>query len=85
VFDVVFLIFEQVRGVVVDGDGSDFIADPVEFASTFAGVVFAGDFSHDIQTVSDLSEDRVAVVEERNWEPLVPGPAFAMEKTPGAA
>ncbi len=66
-FDVVFLIFEQVRGVVVDGDGSDFIADPVEFASTFAGVVFAGDFSHDIQTVSDLSEDRVAVVEERSW------------------
>jgi len=71
VFDVVFLIFEQVRGVVVDGDGSDFIADPVEFASTFAGVVFAGDF--------------FGVVVMKNWEPLVPGPAFAMEKTPGAA
>jgi len=50
----------------VDGDGSDFIADSVEFASTFAGVVFAGDFSNDIQTVGDLAEDGVAVVEERS-------------------
>lgn len=63
-FDVVLLVFEQFRGVVVDGDGSDFIADPVEFASTLARVVFAGDFFDDIEAVGDLSEDRVAVVEE---------------------
>ena len=63
-FDVVFLIFEKIGGVVVDGDGRDFIADPVEFASALAGVVFAGDFSNDIQTVGDLAEDGVAVVEE---------------------
>ncbi len=49
----------------MDGDGSDFVADPVEFAAAFAGVVFTGDFFDDIQTVGDLTEHRVAVVEER--------------------
>ena len=49
----------------MDGDGSDFVADPVELAAAFAGVGFTGDFFDDIQTVGDLTEHRVAVVEER--------------------
>lgn len=48
------------------GDGCDFITDPVEFASTLAGVVFAGNFPNDIQTVGYLPEDGVAVIEERS-------------------
>ncbi len=49
----------------MDRDGSDFIADSVEFAAALAGVGFAGDFFDNIQTVGDLTEHRVAVVEER--------------------
>ncbi len=62
--DVVFLICKKLGGIVVDGDGSDFIADPVELAAALAGVVFTGDFFDNIQTVGDLTEHRVTVVEE---------------------
>lgn len=65
--DVVLLIGKKIGGVVVDSDGSDFIADPVELAAALAGVGFAGDFFDDIQTIGDLTEHRVAVVEERGW------------------
>lgn len=62
--EVVLACLEECGGIVVNGDGSDFIADAVEFAALFAGVVFAGDFFHDIHAVGDLAEDRVAVVQE---------------------
>lgn len=65
-FDVVLLISEQIGGVVVDRYGSDFIANSVELAAALAGVVFTGDFFDDVQAVGDLTEHRVAVVEERS-------------------
>lgn len=63
-FEMIFLAFEKRAGVVVNGDGVDFIADSIELAAPFTRVVFAGDFFHNIQTVRDLAKYRVAVVEE---------------------
>ena len=63
-FDMILLGFEQVGGVVVNGDRCDFIAGSVEFAAVFAGVVLTGYFADDVEAVGDLAEDRVAVVEE---------------------
>jgi len=63
-FEIVRLGFEQCGGVVVDGDGGDFVAHAVVFAAALAGVVFAHDFSGDVETVRNLAEYRVAVVEE---------------------
>ncbi len=62
--DVVLLICKKIGGVVVDGDGSDFVADSVEFAAALAGVVFAGVFFDYFHAVGDLAEHRVGVVEE---------------------
>ena len=65
-FDIVLLGFEQIRGVVVDGDRGDLVADTVEFAAAFAGVVLAGNFLDHVEAVGHLAEDRMAVVEERS-------------------
>ena len=63
-FDVVLLRLEECGRIVVNGDRGDLVADAVEFAAALAGIVFAGDFFHDVEAVGDLAEDRVAVVEE---------------------
>ncbi len=63
-FEVVLLRLEECGCVVVNGDRGDLVADAVVFAAALAGVVFAGDFFHDVETVGDLAKDRVAVVEE---------------------
>ena len=48
-FDVILLGCEQIGGVVVDGDGSDFVA-------LFDGI-------DDVLAIGDLAEDRVFAVE----------------------
>lgn len=63
-FEVVLLRLEECGRVVVNGDRGDLVADAVVFAATLAGIVLAGDFFHDVETVGDLAKDRVAVVEE---------------------
>ena len=63
-FEVVLLRFEQCGRIVVNRDRGDLVADAVIFAAAFAGVVFTGDFFHDIEAVGDLAKDRVTVVEE---------------------
>lgn len=50
-FDVVFLVFEEVAGIAVDGDGSDCIA-------LFNGI-------YNVLTLSDFTEDRVLSIEVR--------------------
>ena len=63
-FDVVLLRLEERGRVVVNRDRGDLVADTVVFAAALAGVVFAGDFFHDVEAVGDLAKDRVTVVEE---------------------
>ena len=63
-FDVVFLRLEERGRVVVNCDRGDLVADAVVFAAALAGIVLTGDFFHDVETVGDLAEDRVTVVEE---------------------
>lgn len=48
-FDVILLGCEQIRSVVVDGDGGDFVA-------LFDGI-------DDVLAIGDLAEDRVFAVE----------------------
>ncbi len=50
-----------------------------------------GDFLYHVHSFSHCAEYCMAIVEVRNWafgdkksEPLVPGPAVAMDKMPGA-
>lgn len=62
--NVVFLIREKLSGIVMDRDGNDFIADPVELAAALTCVVLAGDFFDDVHAVGDLTKYGVAVVEE---------------------
>ena len=50
--DIVLLGFEEVGGIVVDGDGGDFVA------------LF--DFIDDVLAVGDLSENRVFSIEMRS-------------------
>ena len=63
-FDVVLLRLEECGCVVVNRDRGDLVADTVVFAAALAGVVFAGDFFHDVEAVGDLAKDRVTIVEE---------------------
>lgn len=63
-FEVVFLRLEERGRVVVNRDRGDLVANAVVFAAALAGIVFTGDFFHDVEAVGDLAEDRVTVVEE---------------------
>ena len=64
--DVVFLISEKLGGIVMDGDGCDFVANSVELTAAFAGVVFTGNFFDDIHAVGNLTKYGMAVVEKRS-------------------
>lgn len=64
-FDIVFLRLKKRRRIIVNVDGRDFIADAIEFAAALARVVFTGDLFDHVQAIRDLTEDGVAVVEER--------------------
>lgn len=65
-FEMIFLGLEECGGVVVNGDGGDFVADAVGLAAAFSRVIFSSNFIQNIKAVSDLAKYRVAVVEERS-------------------
>jgi hypothetical protein len=67
-FDIVLLGLEKSRGVVVNGDGSDFVAHAIELAAALTRVVFASDLLHDVHSIGHLTEDRMPVVEERSGD-----------------
>ena len=55
-FDVLFLILEEVCGIIVDGDGIDFVACSIELTTGFTSVVFSGNFFHNVKTISYLTK-----------------------------
>lgn len=64
-FDVVLLGLEECTGIAVDRDRCDFVAHTVVFASRLTGIEFPGDFGGHIQSIRDLPEHRMTIVQKR--------------------
>ncbi len=63
--DMILLRGKQGLGIVVNRHRSDFIPNSVCLAAALTGVDLADDFFNHVESVGNLSEHRMAVVEER--------------------